>query len=597
MKRVESVFFFFFAAAAAAFAQESAFDRTAAEGAARIVLAELAADTLTGRGVDAALFAKMLEDPGKYRTSAEAEALLRADYKLELATNYADKARQVLARLAKPHKTEEAFAAEFAAASAALDAAALDESAASAYPAVYAAARTNACARQARGLVALVRPTEAEVDALDGAELKKTLTERLVANQRTPVFEENVAYVSERLAEPLIADAENQRKRQGEIVKRAHPEGWAPEVVAGNLVRHLLERVADDKARTKEGEWTYGVFPSVTNKTLEAAVEKNVLAHVAESVAGVPVTIDEELVIRAVGAAPDKAARNEDAAKTVRPQFEDELKASALADAVAEAPEREREAFRAYAAARLGHGAVKKAVQERTDRELTPVIERVRAAYAREFKLVDDCGDRVANEMKRLIPKGEPLPDVATLEKDLARMVAAGWESSRGATLFPGVKEDEHPIAIAELYADVFPPVKARIKEKAKAILDAVKLAGHSKGGGGVMGRFTCTVELKRTDAQITADFRMEGAQIEQIALDADPAKFRGDIAAAAQKARGLLADALAKKNLGPGMILTVEIVADDLVYYGAATEFLRAVQDAAEKLGIAVERPEGAFK
>ncbi len=579
------------------FAQESAFDRTAAEGAARIVLAELAADTLTGKGVDSALFAKMLLDPGKYRVSAEAEASLRADYKLELMTNYADKARQVLARLAKPHKTEEAFSAEFAAESVVLDGAALAESADTAYPAVYAFARTNACALQAKGLVAQVRPTEAEVDALDGAELKRVLTERLVANQKTPVFEENVAYVSERLAEPLIADAENQRKHQTEIVKRAHPEGWAPDVVAANLTKHLLARVADDKAKTKAGEWTYDVFPSVTNKVLEAAVAKNVLAHVAESVAGVPVAIDEQLVIRAVGAAPDKAARNEDAAKTVRPQFEDELKTSALADAAGEAPEAEREAFRAFAAARLGHGVIKKAVQERTDRDLTPVIERVRAAYAREFKLVDDCGNRISGEMKRTIPKGEPLPDVATLEKDLAKMVTAGWEESRDATLFPGVKEDERPVAIAELYTDVFPPVKERIKEKAKAILDAVKLAGHSKGGGGVMGKFTCTVELKRADAHITADFRMEGAKVEQLKLNADPAKYKTDIAEASKKARTMLETALKNKNLGPGMILTVEISADDLVYYGAAAEFLRVVQETAEKMGLAVERPEGAFR
>ena len=415
-------------AAAAACAADGAgeFDRAAAEGAAELVLRELSAEILEGGGAVEALRAKMLADPGTYRRREQAKNALGQAYVKDLESRYAAEARKVMERLARPKKIEDAFSAEFLQEASALRGEDTAKSLAERYGGVFDAARKAACDTQSAGLQARVRPSEAEVDSTPPERLRETLAARIAENQDAPVFEENISFISERLAGPMVDEALKQRKSQQESVRRTRADGYAPSVLEANLARHVRIFVAERKRDAKDGEWVYGVFPSVTNDLVRAQARKVALSRAADAASEARLGEGaEELIGKAIEEEPAKHVRREDSMKIFEPLFAAELKEAAMKDVFARAPDPEKTEFRAFVEENADSGEFADKVRERVRNEFLPLVGKVRDALSRrqfaDFHplLADgtwfpdgDLSDRVcgSHEYTQLVAKWRELP-------------------------------------------------------------------------------------------------------------------------------------------------------------------------------------------
>ena len=373
-------------AAAAAHAADGAgeFDRASAEGAAELVLRELSREVLDGGKAAESLGAKMLASPGEYRRRDQAKKDLESAYVKDLEARYAAEAMKVLERLSRPKKLQDAFSADFLKEASTLGADETARSLREKYGSVFDAARKTACGKQAEGLQAKVRPTEQEVDSTPPERLREALAARIAENQDSPVFEENLSFISERLAGPMVDEALKQRKSQQDSVRRTRVDGYAPSVLEANLARHVRIFVAERMRDAKEGEWVYAVFPSVTNDLVRTQARKVALSRAADSAAEAKIGEGaEDLIGKAVEENPAKHVRREESMKLFEPLFAAELREAAMKDVFARAPESEKPEFRGFVEANAEKGEFADKVRERVRNEFLPLVGKVRDSMAR----------------------------------------------------------------------------------------------------------------------------------------------------------------------------------------------------------------------
>ncbi len=495
------------AAAAAAPAADGAgeFDRASAEGAAELVLRELSREVLDGGKSVELLWAKMLASPGEYRRCEQAKKDLEPAYVKDLEERYAAEAMKVLERLARPKKLQDAFSQEFLKEASALGP---DETARSLrenYGRVFDAARKTACGKQAEGLQAKVRPTEQEVDSMPAERLRETLAARIAENQDSPVFEENLSYISERLAGPMLDEALRQRKSQQDSVRRTRVDGYAPSVLEANLARHVRIFVAERMRDAKSGEWVYAVFPSVTNDLVRAQARKVSLSRAADAAAEAKMGEGaEDLIGRTIEEDAAKHVRREESLKLFEPLFAAELREAAMRDVFARAPESEKAEFREFVEANAERGEFADKVRERVRNEFLPLVVKVRDAMAkRQFAdfhplLADgtwfpggDLVDRVcgSHEYRQLVQKWRELPGVEgakgggeaeLLLEEAVKLaddsVAANFERARSARTFQlGLVEPAAKAVGEELAAKKKAGGKVELQDAVAALTEAVK--------------------------------------------------------------------------------------------------------------------------
>ena len=494
-------------AAAAAHAADGAgeFDRASAEGAAELVLRELSREVLEGGKSAEPLGAKMLADPGAYRRREKAKKDLEQDFLRDLEARYASEAAKVLERLARPRKVEDAFSAGFLKEASALDKEDTAKSLREKYGRVFDAARKAACEAQAATLQAKVRPTEREVDSMPAERLRETLAARISENQDKPVFEENISYISERLAGPMVDEALRQRKSQQDSVRRTRVDGYAPSVLEANLARHVRIFVAERKRDAKDGEWVYSIFPSVTNETVRTQARKVSLSRAADAAAEAEIGEGaEELIGKAIEEDAAKHVRREESLKTFEPMFAAELREAAMKDVFARAPESEKAEFREFVEANAERGEFADKVRERVRNEFLPLVVKVRDAMAkRQFAdfhplLADgtwfpggDLVDRVcgSHEYRQLVQKWRELDGVEgakgggeaeLLLEEAVKLaddsVAANFERARSARTFQlGLVEPAAKAVGEELAAKKKAGGKVELQDAVAALTEAVK--------------------------------------------------------------------------------------------------------------------------
>ena len=494
-------------AAAAAHAADGAgeFDRASAEGAAELVLRELSREVLEGGKSAEPLGAKMLADPGAYRRREKAKKDLEQDFLMDLEARYASEAAKVLERLARPRKVEDAFSAGFLKEASALDKEDTAKSLREKYGRVFDAARKAACEAQAATLQAKVRPTEREVDSMPAERLRETLAARISENQDKPVFEENISYISERLAGPMVDEALRQRKSQQDSVRRTRVDGYAPSVLEANLARHVRIFVAERKRDAKDGEWVYSIFPSVTNETVGTQARKVSLSRAADAAAEAEIGEGaEELIGKAIEEDAAKHVRREESLKTFEPMFAAELREAAMKDVFARAPESEKAEFREFVEANAERGEFADKVRERVRNEFLPLVVKVRDAMAkRQFAdfhplLADgtwfpggDLVDRVcgSHEYRQLVQKWRELDGVEgakgggeaeLLLEEAVKLaddsVAANFERARSARTFQlGLVEPAAKAVGEELAAKKKAGGKVELQDAVAALTEAVK--------------------------------------------------------------------------------------------------------------------------
>ena len=499
------------AASASAADGAGEFDRASAEGAAELVLRELSREVLEGGKSAEPLGAKMLADPGAYRRREQAKKALEQDFLKDLEARYASEAAKVLERLARPRKVEDAFSVGFLDEASQLDKEESAKSLRENYGRVFDAARKAACAAQAATLQAKVRPTEQEVDSTPPERLRETLAARISENQDKPVFEENLSYISERLAGPMVDDALKQRKSQQDSVRRTRVDGYAPSVLEANLARHVRIFVAERKRDAKDGEWVYAIFPSVTNELVCTQARKVALSRAADAAAEAKVGEGAETMVeKAIEEDAAKHVRRDESLKVFGPLFAAELREAAMKDVFARAPESEKTEFREFVEANAEKGEFADKVRERVRNEFLPLVVKVRDAMAkRQFadfhpQLADgtwfpggDLADRVcgSHEYRHLVQKWRELDGVEgakggseaeLLLEETAKLaddsVAANFERARSARTYQlGLVEPAAKVVGEELAAKKKAGGKVELQDAVAALTDAVKKGWSEK--------------------------------------------------------------------------------------------------------------------
>lgn len=372
--------------AAALSAGNAEFERSAVAGAAEIAVARLKAEATALPCVTGVLERVMLEDPSRFATR---EAALRAGEAVYADAVSARLARDVdatLAHLAGTRSAEDAFGADFVRQARTLSAAERARVLTGPYPNVFARERRTACERQAGRLVAAVRPPMALVDGEDESKIRSALVSNLAAQNGRTVFEENLGYVSEKLVEPLVADAKREKLRQQKYVRSVRAEARTPSALRADLARKLAENVRERTEKTENAALRWEIFPSVTNKILDAAVEQRILAHLASRIAETPLGYDASSVRAVLAADPAVHYGAEASRAAFHVEASARLVRSARAAVLAEVGADVRKELEGYLAPRLGSSVVTKPVETRLTAELNPLLARVRQdASAQEF--------------------------------------------------------------------------------------------------------------------------------------------------------------------------------------------------------------------
>lgn len=357
--------------AAALSAGNAEFEREANQLAADIALTRLKTEIAEKGLVTNALESAMLERPDAFLKRSDAEHLCREIYTNELTRLYRVRAEEIVRELGE------------GAASGTPDPQTIEEAARRHFAQAFNAQRENACRTQAQRIALKVKPDEADLEAKGEGEVRNWLTARIVYAKGMSVFEENVRYVSEKIVDPVLADARKERKRQQEYLMRTRCDAYSPNALAKEIEANLRKNVAERNAKCDDPLKAWGVFPSTLKAALPAAVERRVIGLVLKDIDDVPLKIDEESVRKTIAANPAAHRKASDSERLFRELLTKELSAAAFAKAEAAAPAAERAEFAAYVREHAESPDFVRAVEARLKREVLPKWRKVRAELAK----------------------------------------------------------------------------------------------------------------------------------------------------------------------------------------------------------------------
>jgi len=265
--------------AAALSAGNAEFDAEATRGACDIALSRLKAETVEKGLVPGVLEKTMLADPVKFARTNDAERLCREVYVEALERQYRAAAETIARQLGVTGDVAKAAGET------------VSRAADARFAAAYANERATAVSAQAKTIAGVVRPVEADFESKDEAALRREMTAKVAEGQKTPVFEENLRYISEKIVDPVIADGRREMKRQREYLSRTKCEAYAPEALAKEIEANLRKNVAERQARADDPATAWGVFPGVVRDGIPPVVERRVTGLVTKCVDDVPLAV------------------------------------------------------------------------------------------------------------------------------------------------------------------------------------------------------------------------------------------------------------------------------------------------------------------
>ena len=400
-----------------------AFDRSTACLTARLLLERVREDVLKEAQPAEALMSAMTNAPGTYVRTAEAREALRPVYRQAVEAQYAKEAGAVLDKLAKGASREDAFGADFAQAAVLLPADRVDAAVRRDYDRQFQTARKQACALQRNAIVTNLRPTEQEFETTDRQALKTKLSDRIIAGQTFPVFEENRPYVSNEIVEPMLRAAEAQRNEQRDWLQQSRLEHWTPVRMERELRDGLQTHSATvSKQRTEKGEIAYGLFPSVVAGIPEVA-QKRAAERLARTIRETRIQTMPVDFLAVIEKNPGAHRTREDSLKAFRPALTETLQKQTLDRVPSLVPEPERAEFTAWANTCFAqHEETRKTVSEVVDHVLMPQVEAARKQCAEQ-------------QVKQLFPElvdGSWVPDAALVDAVCAQpdwhAAMRGWK-------------------------------------------------------------------------------------------------------------------------------------------------------------------------
>ena len=382
------------------------FEKIAVNGAAEIAVGRIAAELSSKGPAEGGLRKAMLDDPKRFATRTEAEKACREIYAAEIEAEFRARAKSVGERLRlgaefKPEMKRQP-----------------DEKL---FDAAFAKERSEACAEQAKGIAGAVKPSEQEFESKDEEALRAEMTKRVAAQQKGGVFEENLAYISTTIVDPVIDSAKKEMKRQREYLTRTKCEAYAPSALAKEIDANLRKNVEERKTKEADPSKAWGVFPKTLADALPAAVERRTFERVTKNVDDVPVKVDAESILKTIASDPAAHRKAADSEKIFRGVFAGTVLNGALARAEQEAPAKERTEFAEYVRAHAASPEIVRAVETRIRREVLPKWREAREAAAKAE------ADRIWSTLAdgTWYPDAE-LADAVAARSDYQKAVA-GW--------------------------------------------------------------------------------------------------------------------------------------------------------------------------
>ncbi|MCR5414078.1 MAG: hypothetical protein K6F50_05045 [Kiritimatiellae bacterium] len=421
--------------AASLSAGNAEFDRAAIEGAAKITMDRFAASVAEGGFADGMLSAAMLEDPSRHMMRGESEKVCEKLWLDEAAKAWAAEAESVRRRLG----LEESYPLE-------MDSRAR-EALVSRFPEAFALQRKAAVEQQAKTIVTAIRPAERDLEEKKPEDLAKELTERILKEQKTSVFEENRATVTTGIVEPMLASGNAERKRQLEYAKRVRSDASAPSRIVSDISSKLEANVAERrKGASAKDAW--GVFPSVVEKDIPAIADKRVRDRFSDAIGAVKLDAGRESVKSVLEKDPAAHAKAKESEKLFAAAYCAKAIAEASAKSVESAPADERAELSETLLMLAASEEAAKAAQRLVKRDVMPVWKETRAALADDFarnlwpSLMDGTW----------CPSAE-LADSTAARSDYDRAVRA-WRKMEGMQALAGAADGKPVLEEAEKTAD-----------------------------------------------------------------------------------------------------------------------------------------------
>ena len=438
-----------FILAAALNAGNAEFDRTAAEGAARITVDRFAAE-LAREGLSQGVLSRaMLADPAAHRTREESKKACRAIWKESAESAFRDKADAVRKRL----KLDDSFKLE------------MSKEAVSSLEAKFEDAfgdeRYAAVDEQAKTLASALRPTEAEFEEKSEDVLRREMTERVVAEQKTAVFEENRETVTTSIVEPMIESGRVERKRQSDYLKRVRSDAAVPSLLSRDLAAKLAANVEERRKTVKPSE-AWGVFPSVAEKELPLVVEKRVIDRFAGQMENVKLDVTEAEVEAIVSADPSAHSKVKASERIFAGRYATRVLSAALEKSLSDVDASGKDELREYLSERIDGEIPRKAVERIVRRDVMPKWREVRAAIAK----------RAAEKIWPTLADGTWFPDAALADEVAARSdyddAVRHWRKMKGMEPLAGAGGGK--VVLEETEKDVDAKVAAAFARARSAI-------------------------------------------------------------------------------------------------------------------------------
>jgi hypothetical protein len=373
------------------------FDKAAVETAEEISISKVRNEIRT-KGPGAGILEKaMLADPKRFASKAVAEEESRKFYIAAAMNLFSNRVTEIRRTLSRNSDVKVEFGKE--------DLNAVLKN----FPDAFKKERMSACARQAREIKVMVRPTAEEFDVTDAAELRKKTVTRILEMQEKPVFEENIAYISDSIVEPMFEEAKKERTRQLEYIRRVRTNEYAPSCIRSDIERKLRENLS---SRSKEsGELCWDIFPSVMGANFERAVSARVQKMLAERIREVDFGVtdkDLEGVILSNRRAHENTKKSFELTNKV---ISEKLVAKALNVLSAEAPENQRKEIREFFSKK-----------DNTSKEIASVVQsKIEPEFSSRFSAVRKrLSEKEFAEQCPKLSKGLWYPD-AVLADDVAK--------------------------------------------------------------------------------------------------------------------------------------------------------------------------------
>ena len=355
------------------------FDQAAKDGAAEIAVGRIVTELKTKGAPAGTLEKAMLSASNRFVAREEAKAACKLIYAAAIDEEFGRQVKAVRERLGlggefQPKWGQQAYDN---------NGDATDGNADRLFEAAFEAERKSACEKQAKTIAGAVKPAESEVETKDEETLRQEMTEKVAAQQKGGVFEENLKYISETIVNPVIESAKKEMKRQREYLSRTKCEGYAPSVLKREIAENLRKNVAERQAKETDPAQAWDVFPKTLEENLEPVVERRTLDRVAKNVDDVPVAVDAEAILRTMADDPSAHQRADESEKVFRGIYAAQVMDGARARAAQEAPAQERAEFEEYVRAHAAAPELVRAVETRIRREVLPKWKAARQQVAK----------------------------------------------------------------------------------------------------------------------------------------------------------------------------------------------------------------------